>query len=223
MKKSDAPQLLAASLVGLAAMLAAAKAVNLYVPQWGGFVLSGLCTVLAIISQVCGKKRTAGYALCILWNFLGAGSAVGVFYHYQPPFPEFGGLIGVFVVWAAFLLIFGLAAQRTSRLWLPATAGVLWLAAQIVNVVFWSMGRGPAWSLSFYLGVAALFFLLGAAGAAFPGSKSQEEEDSPWMPLALCSYGVYWLILLVILLVLSEGDCCDGCDCPWEPKKKARK
>ena len=179
MKKSDAPQLLAASLVGLAAMLAAAKAVNLYVPQWGGFVLSGLCTVLAIISQVCGKKRTAGYALCILWNSLGAGSAVGVFYHYQPPFPEFGGLIGVFVVWAAFLLIFGLAAQRTSRLWLPATAGVLWLAAQIVNVVFWSMGRGAGLEPFLLSGCGSAVFPVGSRWSGFSGLQKPGRRGFP--------------------------------------------
>ena len=58
--------------------------------------------------------------------------------------------------------------------------------------------------------------------------QDDSEEGSVWQIFGMLSFGAYFLVLLVVALVLSEGDCCDGscCDgdcCPNKPTKRGAK
>lgn len=77
-----------------------------FLPEWNGFVASGAGTVLAIASYFAGRGRSIGYLLCTFFNTVGAGCAVGAFYHYQTPFPGVKELWLVMGVWTVFLLLY---------------------------------------------------------------------------------------------------------------------
>ena len=207
-------------------MPASAWAAFRLLPEWTGFAVSGAGTVLAIASYLAGRGRTPGYLLCTFFNTVGAGCAVGAFYHYQTPFPGMKELLLVAGIWTAFLLLFLLAMNLKASPWLAGIAFFLWLAGMVVSVVFWCMGAGPWWSFSFYLGLCAAFW--SAVVYADTMVQDDSEEGSVWQIFGMLSFGAYFLVLLVVALVLSEGDCCDGscCDgdcCPNKPTKRSAK
>lgn len=199
-------------------------------PQWSGFAVSGAGTVLALVSYFAGRGRIIGYLLCALLNSLGTGCAIGAFYHYQTPFPDTKELCLVAGIWIVFLLLFLLGMYWKASLWLTGIAFFLWLAGIVVSVVYWCMGAGAWYSFSFYIGLSAGFW--SAAVYADTMVKDDSGNESVWKIFAIFSYGVYLLIVLIIALVLSEGDCCDidcccdsGADCgsyPNQPNKKAK-
>ena len=195
-------------------------------PEWTGFAVSGAGTVLAIVSYLAGRGRTPGYLLCTFFNTVGAGCAVGAFYHYQTPFPGVKELLLVSGIWTAFLLLFLLAMNAKASPWLAGIAFFLWLTGMVVSVVLWCMGAGPWWSFSFYLGLCVAFW--SAVVYADTMVQDDSEEGSVWQIFGMLSFGAYFLVLLVVALVLSEGDCCDGscCDgdcCPNKPTKRGAK
>ena len=207
-------------------MPASAWAAFRLLPEWTGFAVSGAGTVLAILSYFAGRGRNIGYLLCTFFNTVGAGCAIGAFYHYQTPFPGVKELLLVAGIWTAFLLLYLLAMNAKASPWLAGIAFFLWLTGMVVSVVFWCMGAGPWWSFSFYLGLCAGFW----SAAIYADTMVQDgsEEGSVWQIFGLLSFGAYFLVLLVIALVLSEGDCCDGscCDgdcCPDKPAKRGAK
>lgn len=207
-------------------MPASAWAAFRLLPEWTGFAVSGAGTVLAVVSYLAGRGRNIGYLLCTFFNTVGAGCAIGAFYHYQTPFPGVKELLLVAGIWTAFLLLYLLAMNAKASPWLAGIAFFLWLTGMVVSVVFWCMGAGPWWSFSFYLGLCAGFW----SAAIYADTMVQDgsEEGSVWQIFGLLSFGAYFLVLLVIALVLSEGDCCDGscCDgdcCPDKPAKRGAK
>ena len=204
-------------------MPASAWAAFRLLPEWTGFAVSGAGTVLAIASYLAGRGRTPGYLLCTFFNTVGAGCAVGAFYHYQTPFPGMKELLLVAGIWTGFLLIFLLAMNAKASPWLAGIAFFLWLAGMVVYVVFWCMGAGPWWSFSFYLGLCAAFW--SAVVYADTMVQDDSEEGSVWQIFGMLSFGAYFLVLLVVALVLSEGDCCDGscCDGDCCPDKSAKR
>lgn len=195
-------------------------------PEWTGFAVSGAGTVLAILSYFAGRGRNIGYLLCTFFNTVGAGCAVGAFYHYQTPFPGVKELLLVAGIWTGFLLLFLLAMNLKASPWLAGIAFFLWLTGMVVSVVLWCMGAGPWWSFSFYLGLCVAFW----SAVVYADTMVQDgsEEGSVWQIFGMLSFGAYFLVLLVVALVLSEGDCCDGscCDgdcCPNKPTKRGAK
>lgn len=207
-------------------MPASAWAAFRLLPEWTGFAVSGAGTVLAILSYFAGRGRNIGYLLCTFFNTVGAGCAVGAFYHYQTPFPGVKELLLVAGIWTAFLLLFLLAMNLKASPWLAGIAFFLWLTGMVVSVVLWCMGAGPWWSFSFYLGLCVAFW--SAVVYADTMVQDDSEEGSVWQIFGMLSFGAYFLVLLVVALVLSEGDCCDGscCDgdcCPNKPTKRGAK
>lgn len=198
-----------------------------FLPEWNGFVASGAGTVLAIASYFAGRGRSIGYLLCTFFNTVGAGCAVGAFYHYQTPFPGVKELWLVMGAWTVFLLLYLLGMNLKASLSLTVIAAFLWLAGMVVSVVYWCMGAGPWWSFSFYMSLCVGFW------SAVVYADTMVEDDSGqqnvWQIFGLLSFGAYFLIVLVVALVLSEGDCCDGdccCDedcCPGKPAKSGSK
>lgn len=203
-------------------MPASAWAAFRLLPEWTGFVASGVGTVLAIVSYLAGRGRNIGYLLCTFFNTVGAGCAVGAFYHYQTPFPGMKELLLVAGIWTGFLLIFLLAMNAKASPWLAGIAFFLWLTGMVVSVVFWCMGAGPWWSFSFYLGLCAGFW--SAVVYADTMVKDDSGQESIWKLFAQFSFGAYFLVLLVVMLILSEGDCCDGSGCEGDfcPEKSAK-
>lgn len=195
-------------------------------PEWTGFAASGAATVLALITYFAGKGKSAGYLLCALLNALGAGCAIGAFYHYQMPFPGMKELWLVTGIWTAFLLLYLLTMNVKPS---PLLAGIvffLWLAGMVVSVVYWCMGAGPWWSFSFYMGLCTGFWSMVVYANTMV--KADSVQESVWKGFGIFSFGAYFLVLLVIALVLSEGDCCDGscCDgdcCPDRSAKRGAK
>ena len=207
-------------------MPASAWAAFRLLPEWTGFAVSGAGTVLAILSYFAGRGRNIGYLLCAFFTTVGAGCAVGAFYHYQTPFPGVKELLLVAGIWTAFLLLFLLAMNLKASPWLAGIAFFLWLTGMVVSVVLWCMGAGPWWSFSFYLGLCVAFW--SAVVYADTMVQDDSEEGSVWQIFGMLSFGAYFLVLLVVALVLSEGDCCDGscCDgdcCPNKPAKRGAK
>lgn len=199
-----------------------------FLPDWTGFVASGAGTVLAIVSYFAGRGRNIGYLLCTLFNTVGAGCAVGAFYHYQTPFPGMKELLLVVGIWTVFLLFYLLGMHLKASLWLTIIAFLLWLAGMVVSVIYWCMGAGPWWSFSFYMSLCVGFW--SAAIYADTMVRDDSEEESVWQIFGLLSFGAYFLVLLVVALVLSEGDfcdgdcCCEGADCcPDKPAKHRAK
>lgn len=192
-------------------------------PEWTGFAVSGAGTVLAILSYFAGRGRNIGYLLCTFFNTVGAGCAVGAFYHYQTPFPGVKELLLVAGIWTGFLLLFLLAMNLKASPWLAGIAFFLWLTGMVVSVVLWCMGAGPWWSFSFYLGLCVAFW--SAVVYADTMVQDDSEEGSVWQIFGMLSFGAYFLVLLVVALVLSEGDCCDGscCDGDCCPDKSAKR
>lgn len=195
-------------------------------PEWTGFAVSGAGTVLAVVSYLAGRGRNIGYLLCTFFNTVGAGCAIGAFYHYQTPFPGVKELLLVAGIWTGFLLLFLLAMNLKAFPWLAGIAFFLWLTGMVVSVVLWCMGAGPWWSFSFYLGLCVAFW----SAVVYADTMVQDgsEEGSVWQIFGMLSFGAYFLVLLVVALVLSEGDCCDGscCDgdcCPNKPTKRGAK
>lgn len=192
-------------------------------PEWTGFAVSGAGTVLAVVSYLAGRGRNIGYLLCTFFNTVGAGCAIGAFYHYQTPFPGVKELLLVAGIWTGFLLLYLLGMNLKASLWLTIPAFLLWLAGMVVSVVFWCMGAGPWWSFSFYLGLCVAFW--SAVVYADTMVQDDSEEGSVWQIFGMLSFGAYFLVLLVVALVLSEGDCCDGscCDGDCCPDKSAKR
>ena len=192
-------------------------------PEWTGFAVSGAGTVLAVVSYLAGRGRTPGYLLCTFFNTVGAGCAIGAFYHYQTPFPGVKELLLVAGIWTGFLLLFLLAMNLKASPWLAGIAFFLWLTGMVVSVVLWCMGAGPWWSFSFYLGLCVAFW--SAVVYADTMVQDDSEEGSVWQIFGMLSFGAYFLVLLVVALVLSEGDCCDGscCDGDCCPDKSAKR
>ena len=197
-----------------------------FLPDGTGVVASGAGTVHAIVSYFAGRGRNIGYLLCTFFNTVGAGCAVGAFYHYQTPFPGVKELLLVAGIWTGFLLLFLLAMNLKASPWLAGIAFFLWLTGMVVSVMLWCMGTGPWWSFSFYLGLCVAFW--SAVVYADTMVQDDSEEGSVWQIFGMLSFGAYFLVLLVVALVLSEGDCCDGscCDgdcCPNKPTKRGAK
>ncbi len=199
-----------------------------FFPEWNGFVASGVSTVLAIASYFVGRGRNIGYLLCTFFNTVGAGCAVGAFYHYQAPFPGMKELWLVVAIWTAFLLLYLLGMNLKASPLLTVIAFFLWLAGMVVSVVFWCMDAGPWWSFSFYVSLCVGFW--SAVVYADTMVQDDSEKGSVWQIFGLLSFGAYFLVVLVVALVLSEGDCCDGdccCEgadcCPGKPAKRSSK
>lgn len=226
MMKRKAPEQAIFTLFLMVLMPVSAWVAFRLLPEWTGFAVSGAGTVLAVVSYLAGRGRNIGYLLCTFFNTVGAGCAIGAFYHYQTPFPGVKELLLVAGIWTAFLLLYLLGMNLKASLWLTIPAFLLWLTGMVVSVVLWCMGAGPWWSFSFYLGLCVAFW--SAVVYADTMVQDDSEEGSVWQIFGMLSFGAYFLVLLVVALVLSEGDCCDGscCDgdcCPNKPTKRGAK
>lgn len=223
MMKRKAPEQAIFTLFLMVLMPVSAWVAFRLLPEWTGFAVSGAGTVLAVVSYLAGRGRNIGYLLCTFFNTVGAGCAIGAFYHYQTPFPGVKELLLVAGIWTAFLLLYLLGMNLKASLWLTIPAFLLWLTGMVVSVVLWCMGAGPWWSFSFYLGLCVAFW--SAVVYADTMVQDDSEEGSVWQIFGMLSFGAFFLVLLVVALVLSEGDCCDGscCDGDCCPDKSAKR
>ncbi len=179
-----------------------------------GMIAGFLLTAVTIPLTVTGSKRLDSerpYRLLLAWavgvNGLSTGCSAGAYFASKgTPLSMNDGLIGTVL----FLLLCGAVSSLLS-----AGRGAL-----IVKILMVLLGIGvPGITLLYFIQFerafyAYLFFLsLVFLFALIVSYLSAQEPENRWLWLAVGSYGFYLLVTLAVLVLLSQGECCDGCDC----------
>lgn len=185
------------------------------IPNWYGIIAALVLILLIIPFYLLGKKHGSKfYKTGILTNSAAWGFLIGAYYSY---FKTEIAIDSVLIASAGFLilslsaclLILCVISRRAST----AVIGIS-LALIIAALIYlWIINGTPVISFSFFLSLWLSFYCV-------TGMVTIESERNIWRDIFLGSCGAFFLITLLVLLIISEGEGFDGFGGGGGKKKK---
>lgn len=188
-------------------------------PLAGGFLLQVAALILYAVAR---RGKRIFCAAAILLNTLGTGLIMAA----HPTAAGFGlsaetltfSALPMAVLLAAYILI--LLFPRARR-WCGVGCMVLLLLLVVLLAVLWSENGAARYSIPLYCTVFVFFYSVTLVPEA-------EDLKTAGDYLLFSSLGALVVILIIVLAVISEGDCCDGdcgdcCDCGGGGGKRTKK
>lgn len=209
--KNENLKLLPTFVVGLIVMTASAW---MFAPLTGGeywllWILGAvLLCVGAVVCHALSNRRAAVYVLGYLINAVSSGCAAATLYGQMGWDVELlmllCGVAPVALLGAVFCLGYFGQGKLWRKIWGLAMA-LLALALMVAAVILWIKWNPVAGSMGFFSGICLLFFIM----ACLATLDSPKEK---WRYLSFSGFWAFAVILIVVLVILSEGEILDGLD-----------
>lgn len=172
------------------------------------FIIPGilLCVGALILTAWGNAKAPIFLRLVVPINAVATGLSIGAFYAYYKEIPAPSDYGIVFLIFLALLLLSAVVLGfRKLPEWVRTVYGILVFVAVVAFLIYAIVSKdNPGW-MGFFLAVIWGFQSLGIG-------LSGKEVELRLSYMAGVSFGWYGLITLVVILALSQGECCDDCD-----------
>ena len=182
-----------------------------------GIVLGVITLVCSIILHWVGKTKTIGYIGAFVFNAIGSGCFVSMYYDAHPPIPENKTMLLSALVPFGILTLTCLALLICEKIKsvVIAVAVVVHAVFLLISLVYWAQGDTQYYGLQFFLHILSLY-TLGVLGVTVG------EERSVWRDLSLGSFGSFLIIAAIVILILSEGEILEGLDIGGSGRKSKK-
>lgn len=179
--------------------------------RWHGVVIGICITLLAIPAHFVGSKIHAMYVVSIVMNSVAMGFMASAYYSTKGVPSDARDLIPAILLPIILMLIccIILTVLPSAKHPVIAVFGILELGFIIASIVFWCIRGGEFYAFSFFSFVIMSFYTVVLAFTA------DEEERELLRDISFGGFGAFFIIALVVIAIISEGDACDcsGCDC----------
>lgn len=174
--------------------------------EWYGLIIGAILMVLAVPIHIFAKKHKLLYILSYVLNTVGSGFAVSAYYLEKQlrVFPEnlfLPMLIPAIVSLITYLLI-RLCPKIKKFVLAVSTIGAI--AMLIAFAVLWIKNGYEFYSFAFFNSVFTLFYVV--VDAVTVG----EYDRLVIRDISFGSFGIFLVIALVVLFIISEGEILDG-------------
>ena len=177
--------------------------------EWLG-ILAGVLTMgAAIPCHLLGKKQKFLYFLSFLFNSVGCGFSASAYYTTEKINADLGELFAAALILAVFLFASSMLYCFTTEAFTAACVTLCVLDALIAAfaVYGWMTDGDAFFSFLFFSSLIALFYI-------FAMRKAAKEYDTCDIArtVSLHSFGIFILITVIVLALISEGEIFDGFD-----------
>jgi len=185
-----------------------------YAVGWGVPFGVGIAVWIgAVVLFFLREKKSAFSIFPLPMSAIACGLCFGAFILGQHLTVDINDLVIMAAIVAACYLLLMLLLTFTplkNRAWYEIVCFVLWLAASITGSIFACNAALPSMPER---GIFLLFFLL-LLGLLSVGSLIETDDFAElWTMLIVPAFIATGAIAVIVLLIVSEGDGCDSCDC----------
>ena len=177
--------------------------------EWIGIIIGVIMMVAAIPLHRFGKKQNLLYFLSFLFNSVGCGFSASAYYITQKINAELGELFAAALI--AIILLFACAAVLffTSKMFTEVSVVFLILDSLVAAfaVAGWVTEGDAFFSFLFFSCLVAFFYIFAMKKAA-----KEYETCEIMRTISFHSFGIFILVTVIVILILSEGDGLDGFD-----------
>ena len=177
--------------------------------EWLGIIAGGLVMVAAIPLHVFGKKCRFLYIMSFLFNTAACGFSASAYYNISETNAELGEFLTAVFIAIVFLLFctavycFTVTAFKTVCITLIIFNAVL--AAFAVHG--WISEGDAFFSFLFFSCIVTTFYIVAIKSAAI-----EYESGNIARTVSLHSFGIFILITIIVIAIISEGDSLDVLD-----------
>ena len=187
-------------------MIASTLLANIICQKWYGLIVGVLLMTAAIPLHGLGKRNKLTYLLAICLNSVGAGFSASAYYIQRGVSVELRGMI--ISAGSAFALLFLVyivlqISPKTKKVTVCA-AVILTLVRLVAVLVMWIRGDAGYYSFCFFCLLISLFYL------CVLGVTVNHDERSLLRDISFGNFGLYIMITVVVIFILSEGEILDG-------------
>lgn len=176
--------------------------------QWYGIFVGVVLMILAIQFHRIGKKRPWGYVVGCILNFIGNGLSVSALYLCREIELHLVPLLTAILPAVGILLVFFLLSHfsRIPKRPLCVAAVILNIVLLVASVVLWIRCGDMPFSFGFFsLLISLIFFFVFSATV-------EGTSGSVFRYISFGSFGVWIILTVVVLVILSDGELLDGFD-----------
>lgn len=177
--------------------------------EWLG-ILAGVLTMgAAIPCHLLGKKQKFLYFLSFLFNSVGCGFSASAYYTTEKINADLGELFAAALILAVFLFASSMLYCFTTEAFTAACVTLCVLDALIAAfaVYGWMTDGDAFFSFLFFSCLVAFFYIFAIQTAA-----KEYETCEIMRTISLHSFGIFILVTVIVILIISEGDGLDGLD-----------
>ena len=177
--------------------------------EWLGIIVGVIMMVAAIPLHRFGKKQNLLYFLSFLFNSAGCGFSASAYYITQKINAELGELFAAALIAIVFLFIASVVYCFTTSAFKVACIMlcVLDVAIAAFAVYGWVTDGNAFFSFLFFSCLVAFFYIFAMQTAA-----KEYETCEIMRTISLHSFGIFILVTVIVILIISEGDGLDGLD-----------
>ncbi len=207
------------SLGALGILILSTYVANLIFRNYIGIGIGIAMMIAAVFCHIFGKKRPILYLVSYLLNSLGNGLSLSAYYVYREMKVDVIELFASAIPAAACLLIVYLLLGRLgkSKKFTLVIATIVDLSLVALSVIYWIIKGVP--SFGFFCLLVALFYI-----CVF-GITVNNDSRACLKDLSFGSFGIFIILTVVVIVIISEGDILDGFDLDFRSgdKKKQKK
>ena len=176
--------------------------------SWYGIIVGVVMSILAIIPYVYGKRNRALYFVCLIMNTIGSGFSVSAIGHKASP--GLGELIAYYAPAVMFTLVIGAVlfiiccSSDNARAYGAIGAIILGVIFAVIMLIIWIKNRGFLHGFGFFTSVFTAILTV-----ALALSLDSESFSAP-KRISFGSFGVFLVITVIVIFILSEGELLEG-------------
>lgn len=211
------------SLLALAMTILFVQLGRKFLPQYSGFVAGAALLLLAIPFHLAGKRNDAFYLVSFFLTAAADGCIVSSYYTLcRVPVYLVEMLLACIPVVAMMLIscVLGNSSFRFSFLIMV----VIQILLLVIVGFLWIAVDASIFSFSFFGLLISCFYV------SILRRSMKEKDRNVWRDISYCGFGIFIVSVIVVLLILSEGDGFDGFEFDFDlggtgdvQKKKGRK
>lgn len=194
------------SILSGAIMIASTLLANDISQKWYGLIAGVIMMTAAIPFHILGKKNNIAYLFAILLNSIGAGFSASAYYIQRGITVDLQDMILSAGSAFSLLLLVYIVIQispKSKKITLCA-AVILTFARLIAVLVRWIRDDPAYYSFCFFCLLISLFYL-----CVF-GVTVNHDERSLLRDISFGNFGLYVMITVVVIFILTEGEILDG-------------
>ena len=188
--------------------------------EWLGIIVGVIMMVAAIPLHRFGKKQNLLYFLSFLFNSAGCGFSASAYYITQKINAELGELFASALIAIVFLFACAAVYFFTSKEFTAVCVAFCILNSLIAAfaVGSWITEGNAFFSFLFFSCLVAFFYIFAMQTAA-----KEYETCEIMRTISLHSFGIFILVTVIVILIISEGDGLDGLDLGDIGNRKSKK
>ncbi len=205
------------SLGALGILVLSTYVANLIFRDYIGIGIGIILMIAAVFCHIFGKKRPILYLVSYLLNSVGNGLSLSAYYVFREMKVNIVELFASAIPAAACLLIVYLLLGRLgkSKKFTLIIATVTDLALVALAVIYWIIKGVP--SFGFFCLLVALFYI-----CVF--GITVNNDSRPFLrDLSFGGFGIFIILTVVVIVIISEGDALDVFDLDLRSDKKKQK